>query len=471
MEEFEDERAINKAMITPRSVNEFRDVEISKLILSLRSRINFELSHALVCLTLLSTSSLVPEIALEKSEELFDELLELLVDESQTVNVQFNSHPLEEIMTRQMDLHKQVCQMGANLQPQKDINNSYPCTTPINKILYVTNIIRNLSTTTCNHGIIANSTTLIRSLLFISDWRDSDMATPLEVFQVRNDTLQIVSHVARSLDLSRHNSASDTVRTLFDFFLGYLANRDEQEAYPAGFPISRSNMLAYLPPYEAGVPYWKDLAIESATVISTPESNREIIASSLSEETKSVYIDELLKLIPQFDKEFHLLNTESTLAHMERLSMALYNFVKISPKPLLSKLREDSEFKQRLFRVITRLAFMNRSEWERNPFHVVIRRTIETLRLVNDLGVDDTASEEDGTEIMYGFGSSGEAIIKNPEVDQATKTTKVRRGLLADRMIEVQSLLLIPFIDRVGVGIIECPFTNEYRFPSMISND
>ena len=324
--------------------------------------------------------------------------------------------------------------------------------------MYISNIIRNLAITQCNHNILANSILLIETLIKISNFGsnknpldESSILGPLEIIQFRNDTLQIISLVAWSLELKKIDKV--IIKSLFNLFLSYIANKDECEVFPAGFPIHRNQTHPFFPPYEAGVPYWKDIALEAAAIISTPETNRDILKMILTVDQINSYINELLDYLPHSERCFMLLNTEPILAHVERASMLLYNFLKISPIEILVKLKDDEKFKQRLFKIVRHFSQYYRGlEWDRNPYNHLMRRTIESLRIVNDCDNE----VEDNIEIGIGFGSSGEPIINKSNSDSKSYDQKPKsKGILSDKQIEVQSILLIPYIDRACFNDLE----------------
>ena len=92
------------------------DVEIPKLTLSLKSRINVEMSYALVTLTLLSTSIVVQEFKLDYCDDLLEEMIYLLASDSGTENLEIDDNEIDDVLNRQVKLHRQVIDLSGKVR-------------------------------------------------------------------------------------------------------------------------------------------------------------------------------------------------------------------------------------------------------------------------------------------------------------------------------------------------------------------
>jgi hypothetical protein len=147
----------------------------------------------------------------------------------------------------------------------------------------------------------------------------------------------------------------------------------------------------------------------------------------------------LIRLLPVSEFDFQMLKTEPRLAYCERIAMSLFNIIYMSSCKVKKQLKATAGVIGIIFRCIKRL--MKANPFNRNPFAVITRRLIETLRMLD-------GGENFDRPALIGFGMEGNQIGGGEErLDQG--------GLLLQEELSVVELMTVEGIDPVIVAELE----------------
>ncbi|WFD43573.1 hypothetical protein MPSI1_002236 [Malassezia psittaci] len=258
----------------------------------------------------------------------------------------------------------------------------------------------------------------------------------VELLQIRKDLLTIVLGVAtEQLDLSEHTPL--TSASLFDLLRFFVLDANEFEARYGATPfalerlaqnsaLSRTTLQALM--YQA--PQHARLALQALSCFALPDSNREVLARHVPGPILLELANALIAMIPVDMTDFRRLGSVTRLEYVETAASCLFNIAYLAPPSVKISLRDTPGVPQVLFRAIRRL-LQSAPDYIRNPYGVLCRRLLATLRLLSDsedvfgsaplqgmywppLGDQDTRAQ-----------SKSEANVKSP--------TKVSLGLFVDQ--------------------------------------
>ena len=456
-------------------MNEWGQVDIDALTLSLRSRLATELSYALTTLTMLSLMRYPhkdPGFPIQQAPELLEEALDLLEDIAfDGADDDASIHPVPDgrIHTHR-ELVNGVMEEGskpfAALQPKQGLRN--PDTGPRPRsgetILAVMNILRNLSNMPDNMDYLAKHERLLSDILRLccltpaSD--DSNtLPTPAskvlslqDLLTVRKDTVNILINIAGYITFSSATSPpkQDVInaRRAFELFASYLV--DPQEALP---PFA-SMLQSGLPPsvQQPRPPQLADSALEVFTRLFQPDDNRRMLSRAVAQDWLWALMESLVHRLPVSDNDFSVVMRDVWLGFVEKLVMAIYALAFLAPPPLKKRIKTDRTlaFTKVLLRLVKKFSIYSPPE-ARMYFIISVRRAVEAMRLIDD-AVDsfDIGQSPSGTTLMFGmgYGEHGESRpqrgmgILSGYQEEITWALMLQREVVADEMMfsELESL-------------------------------
>jgi len=279
---------------------------------------------------------------------------------------------------------------------------------PANLILTITNIIRNLAVFADNVPFMANHPRLLDLLLRvcgISKKRSSYHATCsalglADVLAVRRDVLNILCLFAPFMQFSEATPLT-TIRRIFHLIASYLVDPAEAVSPLASVQLAGVPLGGNLKP-----PALADIALEVFTRLGHSDGNRLLFSKTVSRPALWCMFVSLVHRLPLLDVDFQLsLRGEIWLSYLQKLVMALYTLAFIFPPELKAKVKADRSlgFKNVLMRMIQKLFVQNNPE-SRQYFAIIVRRIIETLKLIDDEGDSFDNGKDAVSTLSFGMG-------------------------------------------------------------------
>ncbi|WFD34709.1 hypothetical protein MCUN1_001553 [Malassezia cuniculi] len=418
----EDELSVHQASATRvRGVNELGTVDIYSLIMSLRSRLEYEVSYALNALLVLSAgvdASPTFQLQIAACDELLDELLVLLVESTvvpgtdaaeQLIDRPRSSEPplaecgvLDESMVSYADAIALALQDESEMRIwRRKCGNSVDERAAERRAhiaLTILSIFRNVALMMDNTDYLANHPRFLKVLADISraaekdprvNSKQDDTESPLahftlrETLRIRKDILTIILGVSgESLSFEKHGAL--TIVSLLDvirfFVLDASLIEERQGADVLLEPSSagmRVNFQAYQAPYHAGV------ALQTLARFLLLETNRETLVGWLPARIIEQLVEHLVHLLPLSETDFRRLGSEPRLEYLEGAALCLYALVYLASPDLKTRFRMRSSVVGVMFGTVRHLLATSR-DYERNPYSLLCRRLVETLRLLSD---------------------------------------------------------------------------------------
>lgn len=500
----------------PRSVRELGHVDIEALIMSLRSRLEVEVTYALNALYILTAGVQATgfHLLLSICEDLCDELLDLLGEaaygklykEEDTVEgtqadgtaKHMNGHVngkvdppshsewMMDIKEEDEEMHlwerrkpkRRKSQSGdesdevdAPLRQREDLRCAQVA-------LSIIDIFYNLATIDDNQLFLNHEPRFCHLLMKITQSVEQEQTerrnqknekivkmngntsmdpskpktvfTSTEAMRIRKDILSIIACLSgEAFILTLYED--DTVIAMINLICSFIKDASDLEQEYGTISFEANGMNGSQKPQVVGkkVPQHADMALEAFSSLAQPDVNRELLAR-LVDESKWVALGEnLIKLLPISEVDFQMLKTEARLGYNERIAMSLFNIAYLGSPNVKAELKRASGAIGVIFRCIKRLITVN--AYNRNPFAVMTRRLIETLRML-DGGDNFDRPALIGFGMENVSGSSREKVITS----RITSGKAIRSGgLLAQDEISVVELMTVEGIDPVIIAELE----------------
>ncbi|GAA5922506.1 ARID/BRIGHT DNA-binding domain-containing protein [Sporobolomyces koalae] len=463
------EEAVQQAVARkrPRTAYDLGTVDIHSLTMSLRSRLASEVSFALNSLTLISMSirthpqepNSIP-FPIKRCQDLYEELIDLLEEtafgdeggldvveeDEETDNFRSESSLQPDTYP---DLFQLACEEAGRLEapcaadkPSRisHVSPGHASLRPVETMLSVTNILRNLSIAEDNATQMSRDPRLLEVLVRIanlplSDSRSSGSRYPvtvaaIDLLTLKKDVLELLVNFDTSTRLEDHDPA--TSRSLFDLLTFFLL--DAHRHASTHFDLSRTPGSASRlsqPPSLRIAPY-VDLALGAFARLTLLDANRSLLSRLAPHDVLARLFESLVRLVPVSEGDFQILTHETGLVYVENLVMALYNLTYLSPPELKLELRTHPAYIRSLMRVVRRLAGSGSSDSAAATFQPLIERCIATLHLLSTLGgVAVGSTGIDSSELpWWGMSMSGWEEDDENELttEDGGRSVRVRRA-------------------------------------------
>jgi len=169
-----------------------------------------------------------------------------------------------------------------------------------------------------------------------------------DILECRKSVLIIFSNIASYLSLPSVNVSRDILLVIADF----LSNAED---------------------------YYVEIALEVFAKLSVDYENRQRIGGC-DDETLLLIFKPLLHMLPC--EERIVMTRHQDLAHLETVVMAMYNLSSLSREEVRKSMVGTTGLIGRLLKLTLTLA-RRQPEYEQNPFLVLCRRAVETLKMVS----------------------------------------------------------------------------------------
>ena len=405
-----------------RGVNDLGTVDVYALCMSLRSRLDYEVSYALNTLLILSAGVDAPttfQLQLAPCEDLLDDLLVLLVEAAFSLRTDTaesivsasndSATALHDagVLDQNMVTHANAIELAledeaemrvlrrgcTNTADEKDAERH------VHVALAILAILRNSALITDNAEYLGRHPRFLKVMAMLARASAHDPRlcngnqppnspqlthfTLRESLRVRKDILGIVLGVSgESLDLSAHDSV--TVASLLDvmrFFVLDASDIEERLGATSLLDSSATGMRVNINAYQA--PYHASVALQALSRFLLLDSNREVVSAWLPDRIVEQLVDQLVYLIPIKEVDFQRLGSEPRLEYLEGAALCLYALIYLASPEVKTRLRRRAGLIGVLFGAVKRLIAMSH-DYERNPYMVLCRRLVETLRLLSD---------------------------------------------------------------------------------------
>jgi SWI/SNF chromatin-remodeling complex subunit SWI1 len=448
-----------------RDINDWGNVDIEHLIMSIRSRLSTELSYALTTFTLLSTMRAQTQgsgFPISQCVELLEEVVDLLEDEAfgdeDGYEADLSDDPLV-ITHREMVNHIQddANELFVGLKHRQGSKD--PAQGPRQReghiVLAVLNIIRNLSTFPDNWSCLAQQEGMLDLMLRVCSVERSKDGTPRAVSTVlsltdlitaRKDVLYTLTNLAGLIQFTSDPSLSKLsarmVRRMFELISSFLV--DPMEAVPpltvaqqSGIPLHGGNVKA---------PTLPDIALEVFTRLCQQDSNRQVFSRSVPPAWLRGLFKSLVHRLPVIDPDFQLAARDTWLAYLEKTVLAIYSLAFLLPPGVKAEIKADHSlaFTKVMLRMIQKF-LMNPVQEGKSWFMVCTRRAIETLKLVDDAADSFDMTKSTAPTLSFGMGFSE---VGDGETETGT-------GLLGGYRRLAWDMLMVREVDSVMFSELE----------------
>ncbi|KAI0068273.1 hypothetical protein BV25DRAFT_1818660 [Artomyces pyxidatus] len=410
-----------------RDINEWGNIDVEALTMSLRSRIATELSYGLTTLTLLSImrgqgSSGFP---IGNCAELMDEVLDLVeeVAFSEEGDVPDNTEgpkivTHKELVTAILDDGNQPFAPLAKRQGTKPPELGHK-QRPGDIVLAVVNIMRNLSVVPDNYEYLARHNRLLDVMLRLCGIRRQEhgelhAVSPAlslgDLVAVRRDVVYLfinlggITQLSTSVPLTSAPSpiALRIARRSYELIASFLVE-DSEAVTPALLM-----MQIGVPTVNSKPPPLVDAALEVFTRLAQPDTNRQVIAKAVPRAWLQQLFEALVHRLPISDADFSIVaRSESWLSYTEKIIMALYSIAFLSPPSLKLELKQHRRLglSKLILRLVKRFTLNVPGEQLRAWLGICARRAIEALKVLDD-GEDsfDTPQSMGGAPLSFGVG-------------------------------------------------------------------
>ncbi|KAG1757419.1 hypothetical protein EDB19DRAFT_1657370 [Suillus lakei] len=408
-----------------RDINEWGTVDIEALTMSIRSRLNAELSYALTTITLLSTMrgpTPGSGFPISQCTDLLEEVLDLLEEEAFGTTPDITDYRLgngaEMVRHRALvdDVFEKESMLFAGLEI-RDIQYETrgPGHRAGNIVLTVTNLIRNLSVTPDNIPCLARHARTLDLVLRVCGITTSSDGTPKptspalalsDVINVRKDALHIFGNLSNYIVFPNPNSPSNATTLTASRVLEIIASIliEPFDAVPptqflkqsgVPFPHSRPSSIA-------------DLALDVFTRLGQLDPNRQVFSRVMPQSLIWRLLESLVHRLPVSDLDFAFLSRDPWLSYLEKTIMAIYTIAFFSPPELKKKIKADRPlcFSQVMIRIVQRFVTMGGSPEVRQWHLAVARRAVEAMKVVDEEEDAFDTSQSTQTTLAFGMGFS-----------------------------------------------------------------
>lgn len=453
-----------------RDINEWGIVDIEALTMSIRSRLNAELSYALTTITLLSTMrgpTPGSGFPISQCTDLLEEVLDLLEEEAFGTTPDITDYRLgsgaEMVRHRALvdDVFEKESMLFAGLEirdPQYETRG--PGHRAGNIVLTVTNLIRNLSVTPDNMPCLARHERTLDLVLRVCGITVSSDGTPKptspalalsDVINVRKDALHIFGNLSNYIVFPNPNSPSNattlTASRILEIITSIIIEPFDsvpptqflkQSGVP--FPHSKPSSIA-------------DLALDVFTRLGQLDSNRQVFSRVMPQSLIWRLLESLVHRLPVSDLDFAFLNRDPWLSYLEKSIMAIYTIAFFSPPELKKKIKTDRPlcFSRVMIRIVQRFVSMGGSPEVRQWHLAAARRAVEAMKVVDE--EDDAFDTSQSTQTTLAFGMGF--------VDGNDSGVEKGIGLLASRRDATWELLMrdldsVMFSELESLMRVEC---------------
>lgn len=398
--------------------NEWGQVDMEALALSLRSRLSIELSYALTTYTFLTLLRMQQNtsFSVAHAPDLFEELLDLVED----VAFADQEDEDEDAADRPIVTHRQIMKnltedsynpFGSlkTKQGQRDGRRGL-VQRPGDILLAALGIIRNLSVTEQSQDIMAKHDRLLPLLLRLASLKRGTSDTPLspalslnDFIPLRKDVLQILFNIGPYVTLSSSNKR-DAIRA-FELFASYLV--DPSDALSPFNIVLQTNM--------AKPSAFFDVAMDGFTRICHPDTNRLVLSKAIPESWMWSLFESLVHRLPVDNSDYNLLSRSEWLAYTERVVLLLYSVAFLAPPAFKQRVKSDRHLAlaKVFLRLIRKMTILCPSDY-RAHYQVIVRRAVEMLKLIDDAEDSFEVSPSTMPTLAFGmgYGEQGEAHVE-----------------------------------------------------------
>ncbi|KAI0778073.1 hypothetical protein BD413DRAFT_466303 [Trametes elegans] len=385
-----------------RHIEEWGQVDIDALTLSLRSRVSTEISYALTTftlLTLLRGSNQGGGFPIMQAPELLDEMVDL-VEDLAFDGAEDDGYPDDDapIVTHKQ-LVNHLLEDGTKPfaalerhQGDRDPDNG-PRHRPAEIILVVINIIRNLSLAAENQEYLAKHEKLLPVMLrlcALAPTKEYDPPLPRspvlslgDLVSIRKDVMNTLLNISMHVALSPASTSKEqllTVRRAYEVLASYIV--DVTEAISPFQCILQSG----IPPavHQPKPPGLADMALETFSRYTLPDDNRQVVSHAVPQSWLWTLLEALVHRLPVADNDFQVIMRDVWLTYVERLIMALYSLAFLAPPAVKARAQRDGQlgFAKVMLRLVKKFTVHAPPEL-RHHFAISVRRAVEALRLVD----------------------------------------------------------------------------------------
>jgi SWI/SNF chromatin-remodeling complex subunit SWI1 len=417
-----------------REINEWGNVDIDALTMSLRSRLPTEMGYSITTVTLLSImrGQGTSGFPIANCPELMDEALDLLLE------VAFKHDEQDDAFTETVIItHKQLVDTilddGSKpfasldkVQGMKDYDTLGPNQRPGDVVLAIVNIMRNLSVIPDNHDYLANHERLLATMLRVCAAKKkqdgaihavSSALTLRDLVAIRRDVLYLLINLSGSVRLAPSMVLASTpspaalqvARRAFMLMASFLVDPSET-VNPSELFISTSTNPNARPPALV------DAALEVLGRFGQPDTNRQVIAKAVPQAWLQRLFEALMHRLPIIDADFQIAKREPWLSYIEKVIMGLYAIAFLAPPSMKEQLKRDPQlgFVKLMLRLVKKFT-INVPQDMRLFFGVCAKRAVETLKVVDDSEDAFDMSQNTGNVTLsfgVGYGEVGEDHVE-----------------------------------------------------------
>ncbi|KAG9016734.1 hypothetical protein FRB90_002336 [Tulasnella sp. 427] len=498
----ERERAVALSRRTVRPIEEWGEVDIDGLIMSLRSRTAVEVTYALTALLALSTAGRRQEegfILTPCADDLIPVLLELLketafgsADADEAAQPSDSPSPPhaakqwthQELMKLALEDGSEIFGPGfAFSTPAGERRrDGRRCADPergpkerqADVALIVTQLFRNLSLFPANAEIFVKYPTITDTIVRMCCLEDESTAPPAsfpeplapaftltDLIKMQDHALNYLANMSQFLDFE--DLLPQTPPRIFRLASRYIISPSiAVSPYLASGPLNPQQP----PPLPPSAP---DLALDMFSRISHRDEHRRVFAQRVQSQEIFNFYSALVRMLPVGREDYHIMTVnqhslEAWVGYAERIMLSIYSLVFLASPSLKRKMKHPG-----VTSVITRLSYFymkcvtpegkafasapapNTS----HPFMVISRRAIETLKLLDQEG--DCFGDESSVSMTGPFGFPTFGIGYGEPDAMGTKAREEGVGILAGNW------------EQVVLRMMQCPGVDDEFFAEMDS--
>ena len=450
-------------------------MDIDALVMSIRSRLETELSYAITTCSLISVvrdaAKDVPYLTISQCPDLFEELLDLLEEiafqGTEDVDDEFDdcgktSGPVELLTIRallevvQEEETKPFACLRTGRLGEVD-HASGPKQRPGGIVLSVLNIFRNWSAASSeNLDFMSRHPTFTNTMLRLCG---------LASRKNGNTKIRPASPVLSLPDLIAIRK--DVALILIGVTMDYRLKDIYERSPPIGKRVTRRMVgfisSAVMDPLEVcspssllSAPTTADYALQIWTRFSHPDEHRKIIASVIPQAWLGEFFRSLVHRLPVSTRDFEVITRDAWLGYVEKLVMSIYSLAFLAPPELKKKLKADKSigFSGVMLRILRKF-MMNPSQNVREFFHICTKRAIETMKLIDDEGevVVDKTPTTAMPALSFGMGwhDTGEKKVETGFgmlcgfADDITTSLMLSREVDSAMFNELESMIRVEF--------------------------
>lgn len=416
-----------------RRIEEWGQVDLEAVTLSLRSRVSTEMSYALTTFTLLTLmrgSNQGGGFPIAQAPELLDEMVDLMEDLAFD-GAEDEGYPDDSPIVTHRELVNSLVEDGskpfaalAREQGARDPDNG-PRHRPAETILVVLNIIRNLSIASENQEYLAKHEKLLPVLLRMCALAPaSKHASPLplapalslaDLLSIRKDVMYLLLNISPNIHLSPTSPSKEqllTVRRAYEVIASYLV--DVTEAISPFQWILQTG----IPPavHQPKPPALADMALDTFSRFTLPDDNRQAVSKAVPQSWQWALLEAIVHRLPVADNDFQVIMRDVWLSYIERLIMSLYSLAFLAPPAVKERAKRDRAlgFAQVMMRLVKKFTVHAPPEL-RHHFAISVRRAVEALKVVDDAEDSfDAGSAAAAPTLAFGmgYGEQGDSRVE-----------------------------------------------------------